>query len=187
MSKLDDDATAQRWLSAAFNLLTLDTVWTRHLNTAHLSTQDMHQAADVGKALRDQWLTVTNPQMLVFIESVAAGTAQRSWERFWEPETLGPPLYRNRKRLAMATRRASQDLRRTHDQEIEVLTAKIENLHAGIWEPGDLSPKSRCNVLLLSAFVALYLGLGEVAAGLWAWFLASNCANLTLGVGEDQE
>lgn len=180
MSDLYDDATAQGWLTHAVDVLTKDVLWTRQLNVEHMTPAEMGQAAEFGETLRDAWLLLTKDQPLDQIERYVQQHVDRAAyfaaQHQLEEMAISPSDLSKRVHTAVIT------LKQLHQVEADSLERKIGTLRAEVWTPGDLTPQSVCALLLLTAASAYAVGLPWVAAGLWAWFLNSECPNIVLGL-----
>lgn len=183
MSELHDDAWAQGWLAQAFNVLSMDALWTRQLKVDQMTTDEMHDTANFGESMLSAWRHLIDENAL---KQVAQYVRERNrfavehaselahWES--DPTALTEQVYR-----------VAAQLRRASHHEAAELERKIELLRSSEWTPGDLSTDTRCAVLFLAAAVTLAIGLPHIAAPLWAWFLASQCRDIILGLGPGGE
>jgi hypothetical protein len=185
VSEVYEEVRAQHWLAKAFDVLTVDAVWTRQLNAEDMSREDMRDAANLGEVLYDEWLLLTSPDSLEQVATYLQTHAEWVIQEAARHEFVETPHDLNA--FMEMVRRATSFLAKSSDRESAALRQKFQDLRAGTWARGDLTPRARCSILFLGAGVALRLGLPDMAGGMWAWFLASKCKDILLGLPEGGE
>ncbi|MEV7445696.1 hypothetical protein AB0O22_31940 [Streptomyces sp. NPDC091204] len=132
MSDLDEDATAQEWITQAVDVLNRDTLWTRHLQAEHMSPDEMRAAASFGQTLRDAWLRLTDAKTLDGIEQYASRHIARVAEL-----PARPPYMPDPDAITVKVHGAVDSLRELHSPEASALQQKVEALRAAAWGEGD--------------------------------------------------
>ncbi|MFE5487499.1 hypothetical protein [Streptomyces sp. NPDC056527] len=180
MSYLSDDVAAQGWLVHALDVLTTDALWSQALASERLPTGEMDRVADLGDALRNKWLQVTDDKTLTQIERYLHQQEHQIAEQAARLES-GTPDGRTLVEKAIGSIRNLHRLRETEASELDEKTVRLRE---STWTPGDLSERATCALFFVACVVVLALDLTGAAVGLWAWFLATKCRSVVLGLSE---
>jgi hypothetical protein len=177
-----EDATAQGWLTQAFGVLTMDDLWTRQLETEHMSPDEMRETADFGEALVDAWLRLTDGGALKPIEQYMRVYSYRAVETARQVGATYMPS--DPVDMQKAAVKAFSTLVSAREREAGQLRSKIESLRSATWTPGDLSPTSRCLIIFGCAVTAFALGQPLIGGLFGTWFTTAGCPKLTIGIIE---
>ncbi|MEV0114658.1 hypothetical protein AB0H77_15600 [Streptomyces sp. NPDC050844] len=182
MTEVADDATAQSWLSTAFNVLTMDDVWTRSLNAERLSREEMYDAAELGERLQDTWLRLTDGGALKQIEQYVRQHAHRAAETAEQGDTV--VVATDPMEFQKTAIKAFTALGNASEQEAAQLQRSVMALRASTRTQGDLSPTSRCLIIVGCAITAFALAQPAIGTLFGTWFVKGGCPKLTLGITE---
>ncbi|MGA5291574.1 hypothetical protein [Streptomyces pseudogriseolus] len=185
MDAMQSDLYAQRWLVLAFDVLTLDGLWTRHLHERNPDTEP-YQLGKLGQRLHQRWLDVTEEAELSSIGHIATKHVERM-----DPGLVELPGFPGRlvtpEQILDSALRNAEVLSSLRDDEAERLFGKTLTLSRGEWPTGDLSSKARCTLLALSIGITYLLGDALAAAALGYWFMQSQCPHVLLGFPPSEE
>ncbi|MEU9167774.1 hypothetical protein AB0D34_08260 [Streptomyces sp. NPDC048420] len=184
MGEFENNAAMQRWLTHTFDVLSRDALWTRRLGGS-LEPDEMSEAAEYGARLRNGWLHLTSTEALNQVEVYLVRRVGRAARQAMRYGLDGAPTEPNR--LVRKVHRIIADLKRMSEGEAAELQRQVDSLRAAARATGDLSDRARCSLLFLASMVALLIGLPDYAAAMWAWFLATRCGQVVLGLSDGGE
>ncbi|RPK74471.1 hypothetical protein [Streptomyces sp. ADI95-17] len=180
MSKVTGDIEAMRWINTAFQILSMDDVWTAHLAGESLTHEEMNDLVELGESLRNAWEWFTYEGTLHSIGKYMKQHAERGAQAARE---AGSRLVSDTQTLQEFMSDTVAALENSRDPQAEQLEAKTGALRAGKWVPGDLLRDTRCLILASVVGGAYFTHHHDVAKPLEDWFLASGCLAVLLRMG----
>ncbi len=179
MSNLNEDITAQGWLTQAFGVLTMDDLWTRQLNVVHMTPEEMHDTAELGEALLASWQRLTGKGALKELGNYLQHNAARAAEAAQANDgSVIPADDMDAHAWGVGI---LVELERASAHESAVLMRKIGSLRVSTWTSGDLSPHARCLLLGACTMIAYALGHTDFADFLGGSFVGAGCPTMVIG------
>ena len=159
----ENDLAAQRWATQMFNVVTLDTLWTRRLDVTEMTADDMSDTAEIGEKLVEEWKRATDVATHKFVRDYVL-SHRGEVERAAEGTDLLDRLAQGKSDPWMFVSSMIDDLFNARESAASELEWKIATLRQSRGTPGDLPKHIIKKVMIVSAIILIILGVDPIAS-----------------------